>query len=218
MATTLYYSVQTATVASQVECIVQLDSDIEWNAETQGKEPGYAQFCRFLTDLAFRLSNKPAVVASFPEGESARRLIEHARIHSLRYTKYPRTIVEEWLSGIVSLCGFKRGIGTGISFLVMEPQELQKILEYSARPCAWLFLAADGEARIEWTKLQPFYLAQELGETEDDSLRSGAKFILYHETHLCYAEIASCSLSKERLLSALHGSASSFQITLADKV
>jgi hypothetical protein len=217
MDTTLHVSVQTAASAGQSWYVFQLDSDVEWDAETQGKEPGYEKYCQFLSDFIFKLSSKATVVAAFPGGESTRRLIQFARTHSLKYTKYPKTIVEGWLSKTISLWGGKGRIGTGISFSVQNPQELLKILLYPARPCAWLFMVVDGKLRMDWSQLTPFYLAKELGEAGEHILVPGARFVVYHEVYLCYAEIASCSLSKEHVLPVLKASSSSAHITLSQK-
>lgn len=217
MIDTLHYSFDSVTKDEREACVLQLDSEVDWNAEVDGKEPGYESFCMFLTGLVHRLADTHKVRCAFVEGESARRLTSYAQANGLHFSRYQRNSVETLLRQIATIVGYKGNIGSGIVFLPQNMQELKKVFDYPARGNGWLFLAVDGSTHVKWSDLTPFYLAKELGDQGNYILVPDIIFLFYHEVQLCYAEILLDSMKKETVLAHIREVSSSFRLNVVPK-
>lgn len=170
--------------------IITLDSMREnWDSESQGKEPDYDSFIKFLAELVIDLSDNKQIYASFTERNDNSSLIKKLKNHQLTWVSYPLFLPEVIMNFIFNKLHISKNFGTGVAVKVQSKTDILKIIELNEKPNEWLFFYIGNLKNPSLlSKYQPFYLSKK-EKSYDFNVFSDASFVVYHESNLIYSEI-----------------------------
>ncbi len=185
--------------------IAVLDSEVEWDAECNGDEPGYYHFVAFLSRLLPALATKRNIYACFTERGYTRRIGRRLRGLGLSYVRFPTSepeILVDYLLRRVRRS--HKGYGSGVLINPRGEEQIRRTFNLAMRGNERLFFhIGDVTAPDELREYEPFYVRDRRRGVWDARVLEKAFCVVYQEIGLAYAEIMSPSLKPSQVLSTV---------------